>query len=125
MLGCIDMNGHRQLVGPVHASTECHVVKEAAAALKGVASFSVSLVHNTKCLQDGHTLGSSGIRKEQDIKVIITPLETWDHFCETFTAWLMGAELRISCQCHWCRTWRGMEEVRHARAWMGRMEEVD
>ena len=125
LLGCTDMSGQKRSIGPVRASTPCQVVREAAADWKRVSPLAVGLVHNTQRLLDGHTLGSSGIRKEQDVTVIITPPENWDIFCESFAAWFVGVEMRIPCRCHWCMSWWGRGRTGRAAALLSEMEEVD
>ena len=99
LIGGTDINGGQRSIGPVRASTPCQAVREAAAEWKKVSPRAVNLVHGTHHLMDGHTLGSLGIRKEQDVTVIVTPLGDRDTFCEPFTKWFLGMAMRVPCRC--------------------------
>ena len=118
-----EINGKQRPIGPVRANTPCQAVREVAAERKKVSPRAVSLVYGARHLVDGYTLGSCGIKKDQDVTIVITPLGDRDLFCEPPITWFCGMMMRVPCQCHWCRMGWGRDWIE--RPGPSEMEEVD
>ena len=119
------MSGQQLTIGPVRAGTPCQVVRKAAAEWKEVSPRAVNLIYGTHRLMDGHTLGNWGIRKDQDVTIVITPDEGRDTVGESFTKWLLGMAMPVPCRCHECRNGWGREWIARAADGPGEMEDVD
>ena len=120
-----DMSGRQLSIGPVRASTPCQAVREAAAEWKKVSPRAVNLIYGTHRLMDGHTLGSWGIRKDQDVTIVITLHGGRNTLGEPFTKWLLGMAMPVPCRCHGCRNGWGREWIERAADGPGEMEDVD
>ena len=118
-----DIDGGQQPIGPVRASTPCQAVREEAAEWKEVSPRALHLVYGTHRLVDGCTLGSSGIRKDQEVTIVITPVGDRDRFCEPPTTWFAGMRMRVPCRCNWCSIGWGRDWIE--RPGPSEMEEVD
>ena len=78
-IALVDLTGARQTIGPLHHSTLCLVVRDAAAWWKQVNRSTANVIHGIRPLRDGETLRSSGIRDGDNVTMVVSTEEVWEH----------------------------------------------
>ena len=98
-----DGTGTQRTLGPLHRSTLCLVVRDAAAWWKQVDRSAVSVLHGSRPLKDQETLKDSGICNGDQVTVVLNSDDLGRR--QVATQWAAQAHQRVKlyCACYRCK----------------------
>ena len=102
-IALMDLAGTRRTIGPLHRSTLCLVVRDAAAWWKQVDRSAVNVLHGIRPLMDDETLKDSGICDGDHVTVVISSDDAGKRQPATHWAVQVRPRARLYCTCYQCR----------------------